>query len=301
MIADLKNKLFRHFYIKKKVDLHRFDRTVYWTIKNERNINALADSYGELISDKIKSYKKSDTLFILGSGPSINAISDEQWSHISKHDSIGFNTWFVHDFVPSLYVFQKGEGDRLLKILESKKDEYKEVPIILRGNDLAAGKIDAKLIENSILRQMKIFFLKEYFIHPNCQINPMDLFDYAKSIGVLNFNTITPFILKNKVSIGLILSLAYEMGYKKIVLCGTDMKDASHFWDYPPNDILKQKYDIVPFGKDDINDWTNNEIYSTTIPDNIVAFSNWVNKEAGVEVFIANENTLLYPSLKLYF
>jgi hypothetical protein len=50
--------------------------------------------------------KTSDTVFILGSGWSINEIPDERWSAIARHESIGFNFWPVHPFVPCIFVFE---------------------------------------------------------------------------------------------------------------------------------------------------------------------------------------------------
>src|SRR5271155_5733125 len=47
--------------------------------------------------------KRSDTLFILASGSSINKISPARWDMIAQHDSIGFNFWPIHPFVPNMY------------------------------------------------------------------------------------------------------------------------------------------------------------------------------------------------------
>lgn len=52
----------------------------------------------------INANKKSHRVFILGSGASINLMSAAVWEDIYASDSIGFNFWLVHNFVPSLYV-----------------------------------------------------------------------------------------------------------------------------------------------------------------------------------------------------
>ena len=51
-------------------------------------------------------WKRSDFLFILGSGASINRISPERWKSIAQHDTIGFNFWPFHPFVPGMYFFE---------------------------------------------------------------------------------------------------------------------------------------------------------------------------------------------------
>ena len=51
----------------------------------------------------LRTAKHSDTLFILASGSSINKISSARWDVIARHDSIGFNFWPIHAFVPNMY------------------------------------------------------------------------------------------------------------------------------------------------------------------------------------------------------
>ncbi len=38
--------------------------------------------------------KTSDTLFVFGSGPSVNDLSEVQWRHIGEHDSLGSTSPF---------------------------------------------------------------------------------------------------------------------------------------------------------------------------------------------------------------
>ena len=54
----------------------------------------------------LTAYKRSDTLFVLGSGPSINRIPQERWRAIAAHDSVGFNFWPYHPFVPTFYLWK---------------------------------------------------------------------------------------------------------------------------------------------------------------------------------------------------
>src|SRR4051794_32647194 len=54
----------------------------------------------------LAAYKHSDTVFLLGSGPSINKISDARWHVIQQHDTWGFNFWCYHRVVPNLYFLE---------------------------------------------------------------------------------------------------------------------------------------------------------------------------------------------------
>ena len=57
----------------------------------------------ELNVSQLKKHKTSNTIYILGSGPSILNISKEEWAHIQNHDSIGFNHWYAHGYEPTFY------------------------------------------------------------------------------------------------------------------------------------------------------------------------------------------------------
>jgi hypothetical protein len=50
--------------------------------------------------------RTSDTLFVLGSGETINEHPAGHWDHVAEHDSIGLNFWLLHQFVPSSYLFE---------------------------------------------------------------------------------------------------------------------------------------------------------------------------------------------------
>ena len=51
----------------------------------------------------LKGYKKTDRIYILGSGRSIMNVSKKEWKHIEEYDTIGFNHWYVHKHKPTFY------------------------------------------------------------------------------------------------------------------------------------------------------------------------------------------------------
>ena len=81
----------------------------YWHVREHRaSTTRAAEQSGIPMLDQLdlSAVKTSDTIFILGSGPSINGISPERWTQIAKHDSVGFNFWPFHPFVPRMYFFE---------------------------------------------------------------------------------------------------------------------------------------------------------------------------------------------------
>ena len=56
-----------------------------------------------MIIQDLKKYKTSNRIYILGSGRSVLDISKKEWKEIEKHDTIGFNHWYVHEHQPTFY------------------------------------------------------------------------------------------------------------------------------------------------------------------------------------------------------
>jgi hypothetical protein len=54
-----------------------------------------AARYRFLTEGEIRQTRRSDTVFIFGSGYSLNELSPQEWREIAHHDTLGFN-WFVH-------------------------------------------------------------------------------------------------------------------------------------------------------------------------------------------------------------
>jgi hypothetical protein len=86
---------------------------------------------------ELRATRKSNTIFIFGSGASLNAITPDEWSRIARHDTMGFN-WFVHQrFVRCDYHLVREIGG-------SEMDEAHWKPYLyeyferLRGNPMFA-------------------------------------------------------------------------------------------------------------------------------------------------------------------
>ena len=74
--------------------------------------------------------KKSDTIFILGSGSTINEINEKQWKNIKKHSTIGFNYFMFHNFIPDSYLIEPERikdfllCKNLINLIKKKKNIY---------------------------------------------------------------------------------------------------------------------------------------------------------------------------------
>ena len=298
MLKKSLKKIIRNYL--PKTDRHDFEYTVNELIgMSENSSNLIANWHGKALSSEILKYKTSDTIFLLGSGPSINDISKEQWELIGKHNSIGFNYWFAHDFVPTYYMFQ-GADETMLELLKDTNSKYKNIPFLLRGADIAAGSLDTSDDRINLLKNNPVYYLNTYPISSKCSIEVSKLFKFVESLGFFTFNKISDFVPKFRGSLGLLISLSYQMGYKKIVLCGMDMKDSSHFWDSSFYNQLKDKYNLPSINDTNLNTFTDENHSPNTVPHYVYSLRDWMLDKHNVEISLINSNSALYPELDIY-
>ena len=187
--------------------------------------------------------KTCDRVFILGSGPSINDLSQSDFDHIAKCDSWGFNFWFVHDFVPSVFFAQVGKKrNRYNEImdawdicLEKVAERYKTTKFVLRGGDLLYG-LDVS--DSLAFRQLvkagvsDISILPTLLVPKDVNKSTRELFEELGRVGLMQHASgLCAPVPQIRATVGLLYVVAIQMGYKEIVLCGVDGKDRAHFFD----------------------------------------------------------------------
>lgn len=183
--------------------------------------------------------KSSDTVFILGSGSSINQISEAGWDVIDDHDSMGLNRWPIHDFVPTYLIFEMpslNAGREMRRqyweLLEIKKADYEETRLILKDVD--------RFFHTSSVDAVPDWLTTGLMLSPDIELPPLlgdsrerfrtvlrciDERNYLAQDGRIDQ------LFKKRGSVSYTLFLATILGYERIVLCGVDMVDSKYFWD----------------------------------------------------------------------
>lgn len=250
----------------------------------------------------IKERKRSDTLFVLGSGASINEISDTQWQQIRKHDTVGFNFWLIHPFVPTYYFWEMPlEEDRrsvFIDLLLRKQETYRDTVFIGR-----------RVWPNMVDRVQEILDLTPLLDHYNAlsvDLPPKSNYSkggFEKSIKTLNQFGVIDLLLRKHLlfhrrgSLSDILAFSLGMGYKKIVLCGVDLLSTDYFFDQVP---FKWKGSLLP-----IPPKVNGNVHSTvdpskvdiTIDEFLYIMRDLVLKPRQVTLELLSTKSRLYPEL----
>lgn len=251
------------------------------------------------LKDLPKSLKKSDTVFILGSGASINQYSDEQWYEISTKDSVGFNFWLIHHFVPSFYVYEenldKQRNNIFYNILSLKKNKYKGIPLIVK--DIEYKGLSIEKLPNEL--KSHVYISTDLTV--GCTREELELF-YQKGYEYIvskNKHGLKA-IIKKSGTLSYLLILAEQLNYKKIVLCGVDLNNSAYFYD----DLRFQQSFSVPQNNLAANEkHPTNQATGENVPieDVIFVINELVFKPKGIKLYVGSKESALYPRLPYYF
>lgn len=234
-------------YLKRMPALARL-RTLYWLrdakqddkstrIFAKRTQTPLLDIYDSPILDA----SKSKTLFVLGSGWSVNELTEDMQNNMGHHQSVGINFWFFHDFVPSAFSFDAGI------VPDSEKEKVKST--LLSLGDLFARK-------DVVKSRPKVLYLRPFELdHGYVVPLPRELQGNAWVSGRANLlansqkaleadlKILLPKLVNRELprhvlpdngsSVVRLIFLALAQGFHEIVLVGVDLDNRPHFWFSP--------------------------------------------------------------------
>ncbi|MFA3790610.1 hypothetical protein AB6T38_05800 [Aliiglaciecola sp. SL4] len=184
--------------------------------------------------------RSSDTIFVLGCGASINDLTESDWGIINRHDSIGVNYFYAHDFRPTYHMIELGQSPLSLTCVnqhllsdKSRRNEsvFMQIRHIMRRKE---GKLcdengNLYLYSPSVPKSTSVNLIKR--IIKKWYSNKNHLLHHSSTLDCA-------------------IHFSYQMGYKNIYLLGVDLNNSKYFWDHPPS--LSQSYiDIKAATTDD--------------------------------------------------
>ena len=263
-----------------------------------QGFSQLDPSFGRLIDSTLLETRKSDTAFILGSGPSISGLSPSELHEISVSDSFGFNFWLAHEMVPTHYILQLPRQapyrTSMLELLRLKRDSYRKSHILVRGDHTFSGPTQFSDLAGDFLPEGRLWFIPELAINSQVELEPYEMMKFFEFLGFLNHGYIGRAVPKWRVTLGLLLSLTYQMGYGRIVLCGIDMNDSTHFFD---NRMYQGQFHgiLLPEpGLSNANDrWMSAKYSRNTVSRYVSEFARFAYERAGTQLFLASPGSRL--------
>ncbi len=253
-----------------------------------------------LSSIDLRRYMRSETVFLLGSGPSINHITPQRWQGIARHDSIGLNFWLFHPFVPTFWVAESiaygGARDEAARRMRDVANR--------RARDYAGTvKIITDLFERGrqFVLDLSPEFRRNLFTAYNVPMLARTDAEFEAAVkylaakGVFRPSTRIRALLKYGLSLSLVLTLALRLRYRRIVLCGFDMGMQEYFYQdpekFPATADLSLVPRDVPHGAARRFEWM--------LPQRAVVqhMRRLLLEPAGIELYVENRSSALWPEV----
>jgi len=192
--------------------------------------------------EQLKNNKTSNRIYILGSGPSVLDVTKEQWDEVNKHDSIGFNHWYVHDFEPTFYdlsyytdsSYFKNKEEDMINLATTK---FKNSTFIFNPNP--NKKTNNVNYYETLINHFDLF---EYQNKDIKNSNPNELGKLAKywnddmfthfNIEKGNMMPNKNYIYKSRGQLFATFQLAILLGYTDIRFIGIDLTSEDKFQDH---------------------------------------------------------------------
>lgn len=251
--------------------------------------------YRGLDLKRLKRRKTSDTLFILGSGGSINDISEETWKEIKRSDSFGFNFWLLNDHIPDFYMFEspKHVPNRkiMLEWIDKRKFQFLESNTCLLLKDLEHIQMDFNAYPEELKGASQIVY-KDSLYGSSMESKRTSL-RYVRSLGLDRRNLL--YFCR-----GTLFSAIYfgwKLGYRKIVLAGIDLNNSGYFYDAEEYD---NKLRPVSELRGEVHDTVNTSVSNITMDELVMMIDEDLLKPAGCELHVLNASSLLHPRIPLY-
>ena len=176
-----------------------------------------------------------ETLYILGSGSSINDLLPGHFSTISKGCSIGINVWAIHPFVPDVYSFESasqfdgvlGEVEFLEQRLRRPEVLQNRPKFLLLRQKIAAGETQIIRFPDELRDHVYVYGRANLVTR-----NDRNLIGDLKRAFQLMMRPSFPdnVLLDNGASVIRLITLGLAQGFSKIVLVGVDLDSRPYFW-----------------------------------------------------------------------
>lgn len=177
------------------------------------------------------------TLFILGSGESVEDLSPTSWDFISHHHSIGLNAWPLHPFVPNEYAFEPFDPASVEYVQLFSRVLHEDRILTSRPTLLLfrpQRSIDAErylLIPERLRKSAKMYGRTVPSTHSKSRLR-----GEIKLLHSLIRKRVMPdsLVVDLGATVIRMVSLGIMRGYTRIVLVGVDLNGGQYFWERNP-------------------------------------------------------------------
>ncbi len=250
--------------------------------------------YRTMSSDDMRAARRSDTVFIFGSGASLNDLPQSDWNHFAQHDVFGLNMFYLENWIPVGFHIVRGGV-----YTDPRWQEFVD--------DLAIG------IKANPLFNDTIFILQEEYYGAITNLlvgsgalptrNPIFRYHTARGDGPPT-ESFRDGLRHTSGTLMDAVNCAYLLGWKHLVLVGVDLYDSRYFF-LPSDQTLGWNTETGTLIGAERNDWrgqTAQEPHNTVRNGVVDLLAQWgpIMAANGVELSVFNPRSLLAQVLPIY-
>jgi hypothetical protein len=246
----------------------------------------------------LRAAKHSDTLFILASGSSINKISTARWDMIARHDSIGFNFWPIHPFVPNMYFVETIPAnfphmfEVFCRVARHRAKDYSSVIKVVTELRYALPTLRFAGAEEF---PGPWYTLPSFPVAASTEAEFAYGLSYLRSKGLFAAADRIRIVFKQASTLSSLIALAIRMQYRTIVLCGVDLNHSEYFYQdtvlYPETASLEFSPRHQPHATNLPMPWR------ITIESVILEMKRQLLDPAGIQLYVENRSSALWPKI----
>lgn len=251
-------------------------------------------AYVGLDEEQLRARRRSDTVFVFGSGYSLNDLRDDEWAHFREHDVFGFNEFFRQRWLPVDF--------HLLRVGVMESLNWRPY-----AEHVARG-----IAESPYYRDTVFIVQEGYLAQFGNQLVGYRLL--PRGAGVARYKTrrgygLPPRRLRDGLrhAVGTLddsVNAAYVLGWKNIVLVGVDLYDSRYFWLPPDKTATSDPVTGVPIAaeRNTFRGTRYDERHSTARNGVVQLMAEWSEhlRQDGVQLSVYNPRSLLAAVLPLY-
>jgi hypothetical protein len=243
--------------------------------------------------------RRTDTVFLLGSGSSVNAITGPRWKGIAARDSIGLNFWIRHPFVPTMYFFEAAAPpvfDRLNRLIWQRQEDYQRVVKIVTSVSTISPHLERQFSALPDSWRQEIWPLEgtDMFARDERELRQEIL--RLEDAGLFAAGDTVTRLFKYMGTITSMISLAVRMEYRNIVLCGVDLSDSGYF--HQDEKLFPDMTGFASSARTRRHALMADERPQCGADQVIVALRDLILAPRGISLFVENASSALHPAIE---
>ncbi len=198
--------------------------------------------YDVLDEAQARAARRSDRVFVFGSGASMNDIPEDEWAAMAEHDTFGFNAFYWEEWIR--VDFQLFRGGAYGALHPAHRAE--ELAGALRANPRFSDTV--YLMQDDFLGHYANFVVGRGYLPAGAR-----LFRYRTAPGVgPPTRSFAEGIRHAPGTLVDAVNCAFCLGWKEIVLVGIDLYDSRYYW-LPPDKTLTYDPTLKSVVSGDVN------------------------------------------------